>query len=155
MLKGWVGGSCHALAFAGAFAYAATHEGGVLWLDLTKGEQASWHAPVTTCGLPIRGQDDLRFYPVMTLAGDSEKNIVLAGGPLGIYRSNDNGTSYESCSGKAFQDRVTLPATWLFVSGEHKVEVVVFLRRCVAINQPQAPGHSQVNNQRAAPAIHE
>jgi hypothetical protein len=124
MLKGWVGGSCHGLAFAGGFAYAATHEAGVLWLDLTKGEQAAWHAPVTTCGLPIRGQTDLRFHPVLTLAADSEKDIVMAAGPLGTYRSNDNGTSYQSCSSSVFQDRVTLPEAWLFVSGEHNVEVV-------------------------------
>ncbi len=124
MLKGWVGGSCHGLAFTSGFAFAATHEAGVLWLDLTKGDSASWHAPVTTCGLPIRGQDDLRFHPVMALAGDAEKNIVMAAGPQGIYRSIDNGTSYQSCSSKVFQDRVTLPDTWLFVSGEHKVEVI-------------------------------
>lgn len=124
MLKGWVGGSCHGLAFTNGFAYAATHEAGVLWLDLAKGDQAGWHAPVTTCGLPIRGQADLRFHPVMTVAADVEKNIVMAGGPLGIFRSNDNGTSYQSCSNKVFDNRVTLPSMWLFVSGEHKVEVV-------------------------------
>ncbi|HEY6231054.1 MAG TPA: hypothetical protein VIW64_07315, partial [Pyrinomonadaceae bacterium] len=84
----------------------------------------AWHAPVTTCGLPIRGQADLRFHPVTAVAGDAETNIVLAGGPLGIYRSTDNGTSYQSSSSKVFPDRVTLPDTWLFVSGEHKVEVV-------------------------------
>ena len=38
MLKGWVGGSCHGLAFTSGFAYAATHEAGVLWLDLAKGD---------------------------------------------------------------------------------------------------------------------
>jgi hypothetical protein len=124
LLKGWVGGSCHGLAFTTSFAYAATHEAGVLWLDLTKGDSAAWHAPVTTCGLPIRGQDDLRFHPVQALAGDAEKNVVLAAGPLGIYRSIDNGTSYQSCSNKVFPDRVTLPDTWLFVSGEHKIEVI-------------------------------
>jgi len=123
-IKGWAGGSCRGLAFTRAFAYAATHEGGVLWLDLNKGDQAAWHAPVTTCGLPIRGQADLRFHPVTAIAGDDETNIVLAGGPLGIYRSNDNGTSYQSSSSIVFPDRVTLPDTWLFVSGEHKVEVV-------------------------------
>lgn len=124
LIVGWAGGSCHGLAFTGGFAYAATHEAGVLWLDLAKGDQASWHAPVATCGLPIRGQDDLRFHPVMTLAADTKKKIVLAGGPLGISRSNDGGTSYQSCSSSVFQDRVTLPDTWLFVSGEHKIEVV-------------------------------
>jgi hypothetical protein len=124
MLKGWVGGSCHGLAFTTGFAFAATHEAGVLWLDLTKGDSAAWHAPVTTCGLPIRGQNDLRFHPVQALAGDAEKNIVMAAGPQGIFRSIDNGTSYQACSNKVFQDRVTLPDTWLFVSGEHKVEVI-------------------------------
>ena len=124
MLKGWDGGSCHALAFTNGFAYAATHEKGVLWLDLSKGDQASWHVPVATCGLPIRGQEGLFFQPVLTVAGDPEQNIVMAGGSQGIYRSNDNGTSYQSCSSDVFQDRVTLPDTWLFCSGEHKVDVV-------------------------------
>lgn len=124
MLKGWVGGSCHGLAFTNGFAYAATHEAGVLWLDLGKGDQASWHAPITTCGLPIRGQNDMRFHPVITVAADVEKNIVMAGGPLGVFRSDDNGTGYQTCSQKVFDNRVTLPSMWLFVSGEHKVEVV-------------------------------
>jgi len=79
---------------------------------------------VTTCGLPIRGQAGLRFHPVNTVAADVEKNIVMAGGPLGIFRSSDNGTSYQTCSNKVFDNRVTLPSMWLFVSGEHKVEVV-------------------------------
>lgn len=124
MVKGWEGGSCHGLAFTNGFAYAATHEKGVLWLDLRKGDQASWHAPVTTCGLPIRGQASLDFEPVLTVAGDPEQNIVMAGGAKGIYRSDDNGTSYQSCSSNVSQDRVTLPNTWLFCSGEHEVKVV-------------------------------
>jgi len=124
IIKGWEGGSCRGLAFTNAFAFAATFEAGVLWLDLTKGDEASWHKPVTTCGLPIRGQNDLRFHPIMALAGDVEKNIVLAGGPMGIFRSLDNGTSYQPSSSKVFQDRVTLPETWLFVSGEHRIEVI-------------------------------
>jgi hypothetical protein len=123
MVNKWEGGSCHGLAFTNGFAYAATHEKGVLWLDLSKGDQAPWHAPVPTCGLPIRGQVGLFFEPVLTVAGDPELNIVMAGGSQGIYRSKDNGTSYQSSN--VSQDRVTLPDTWLFCSGEHKVEVVV------------------------------
>jgi len=123
MQKNWAGGSCHALGFTNAFAYAATHDKGVLWLDLSKGEQASWNTPVVECGLKLR-DDNRTFQPVTALAADPEQNLVLAGGPAGIYRSSDNGTSYESVSSKAFLDKVTLPDTWLFCSGDHKVEVV-------------------------------
>ena len=123
MQKGWAGGSCHALAFSNTFAYAATHDKGVLWLDLRKGEQASWNTPLVECGLKLR-DDNRTFQPVLALAADPEQNLVMAGGPSGIYRSSDNGTTYQSVSSKVFLDKVTLPEAWLFCSGEHQVEVV-------------------------------
>lgn len=103
--------------------FAATHEKGVLWLDLSKGSEAGWHEPVIGSGLPIRDTDRI-FQPVYAVAADPNQHEVMAGGPVGIFRSTDNGTSYESCSGDVFQDKVTLPGTWLFCSGEHNVEVV-------------------------------
>ncbi|MDQ1707769.1 MAG: hypothetical protein QOJ88_980 [Pyrinomonadaceae bacterium] len=123
MQKNWAGGSCHAVAFTNGFAYAATFDKGVLWLDLSKGEQASWNTPLVECGLKLR-DDNRTFQPVIALAADPQQNLVLAGGAAGIYRSADNGTSYESVSSKIFLDKVTLPETWLFCSGEHQVEVV-------------------------------
>lgn len=124
MIKGWEGGSCHALAFGSSFAFAATHDKGVLWLDLSKGEQASWRAPLKESGLKIREDDVRAFQPVTALAADSRENIVMAGGASGIYRSEDNGTSYQLCSNKVFTDRVTVSQTRLFCSGDHEVIVV-------------------------------
>jgi hypothetical protein len=123
MEKGWDGGSCHALAFKGSYVFAATHQKGVLWLDTSKGDQASWHAPVLGSGLPMRGVERI-FHPVLTLAADPAQRLVLAGGPVGVYCSSDNGTNYQHCSSKEFTDRITLPTTWLFCSGDHTIEVV-------------------------------
>ena len=36
----------------------------------------------------------------------------------------DDGVTYQRCSSKVFTDKVTLPETWLFVSGEHTLDVV-------------------------------
>jgi hypothetical protein len=121
--RGWDGGSCHGLAFKGSFVFAATHEKGVLWLDLSKGDEATWHAPVLGSGLPIRDVER-NFHPIEALAADPQQRLVMAGGIQGIYRSQDNGTSYENCSSREFRDKVTLPSTWLFCSGDHAVEVV-------------------------------
>jgi hypothetical protein len=134
MIRGWDGGSCHGLAFSGSFAFAATHDKGVLWLDLNKGEQASWRAPLRESGLKIR-EDDVRAFqpvtalaaaaqPVAALTAEPRQNIVMAGGASGIYRSTDIGTSYQLCSNKIFLDRVTVSPTRLFVSGDHEVAVV-------------------------------
>jgi hypothetical protein len=137
MTKGWVGGSCHGLAFSGDFAFAATHDNGVLWLELT-GEQStwSWRAPLKGSGLKIRESDTRFFEPVTALAAASQLvsdlvdpklspvNIVMAGGDSGIFRSVNNGTGYEKCSSNEFLDKVTISQTWLFVSGKHEVTVV-------------------------------
>ena len=121
--KGWAGGSCNALAFKDSLVFAGTFDRGVLWLDTAKGEAASWHLPVLECGLPIRDAERI-FVPVETLAALSDRKCVLAGGRRGIYRTIDDGTNYETVSRMTFSDRVTLPATWLFCSGEHAIDVV-------------------------------
>lgn len=120
--RGWDGGSCNALAFKGSYAFAATFQKGVLWLDTSKGNAASWHAPVLGSGLPQRDVERI-FHPVRTVAADPAQRLVLAGGNLGIYCSIDNGTSYRHCSSHEFRDKVTLPSTWLFCSGNHNVQV--------------------------------
>ena len=121
--KGWDGGSCNALAFKGSYAFAATHQKGVLWLDTSKGDGASWHAPVLGSGLPQRDVERL-FHPVRTVAADPAQTLVLAGGPRGVYCSTDNGTTYRHCSSHEFREKVTLPSTWLFCSGNHDIQVM-------------------------------
>lgn len=121
--RGWDGGSCHGLAFKGSYVFAATHHKGVLWLDQSRGDNAEWHEPVLGSGLPTRDVERI-FQPVRAVAADPSQRFVLAGGPQGIYRSRDNGTTYEPCSSRLFRDKVTLPSTWLFCSGDHQVKVV-------------------------------
>jgi len=119
--RNWQGGSCRALAFQGLKVMAATHHAGVVWLD-SNARDAAWQTPAIGCGLPIR--DVGRLHPVDTVAVDPANRLLLAGGPEGAYRSADGGVTYTYCSGKEFTEKVTLPETWLFCSGEHDIEVV-------------------------------
>ncbi|MEX2430569.1 MAG: baseplate J/gp47 family protein [Dehalococcoidia bacterium] len=121
MNKGWDGGSCFSLAFLGAKIVAATHRAGVLYLDSGAREPA-WHTADVRCGLPLR--DPGRFHPVDTVAADPEDNLIMAGGVEGVYRSEDGGDNYTAASSPAFTDKVTLPPTWLFCSGEHDITIV-------------------------------
>jgi hypothetical protein len=49
---------------------------------------------------------------------------VLVGGQDGVFRSHDGSITFEPSSRKEFTDKVTLPGTWLFCSGEHDVTVM-------------------------------
>ncbi|MGC9347462.1 MAG: putative baseplate assembly protein [Anaerolineae bacterium] len=117
---GWEGGSCRSLAFLGTLVVAGTHHAGVQWLDVSAREP-TWKMPDVRCGLPMR--DPGRFHPVDTVATDPGGRLVMAGGVEGVYRSRDEGISYESCSKDVFLDKVTLPPTWLFCSGDHDLTV--------------------------------
>ncbi len=118
--QGWKGGSCRQIAFLSNRVLVATHRAGVLWLE---GNQKQWQSPELDSGLPLRGEQRL-FHPVVSLATNPSGNLTMAGGGDGIYRSQDGGNRYRSASRKAFDEIVTLPQTWLFVSGEHEITVV-------------------------------
>jgi len=125
--RGWTGGSCYALGFRGAEVAAASHQAGVLLLNARRSD-AAWRAPGVECGLPLRDQG--RFRRVRTVAVDPRGEVMMAGiyptdetVPGAVYRSRD-GARYEHVSNHEFPDKVTLPPTWLFCSGEHAVEVV-------------------------------
>jgi hypothetical protein len=117
----WNGGSCRALAFSGPAVFAGSHHGGVLRLAARR-SGAAWAPPPLGSGLPLRELPNL-FHPVDALASNGG-GIILAGGPKGIFRTRDAGSSYDACSRKVFSDKVTLPPTWLFCSGEHEIQVV-------------------------------
>jgi hypothetical protein len=127
----WQGGSCRALAFDGLNVYAGTHFAGVAQLDSAKPD-AGWHTSPIQCGLPMRGADKL-FAPVHTVALNSASNTntteaaapprLMVGGDQGVYRSPDRGLVFECASAREFADKVALPPTWLFCSGEHDVVV--------------------------------
>jgi hypothetical protein len=130
---GWEGGSCWAISFAGRHALAASHNAGVQRMAL-RGEERQWWRPAVNSGLPLREMG--RFHPVTALVsgtaredGDVAVPMVMAAGPAGVYRSlgagdEPLGEAYEHASRSEFDDAVTLPPTWLFVSGDHDVEVV-------------------------------
>lgn len=124
--EGWEGGSCWAIAFLGDHAFGASHRAGVQRLPL-RGQDRRWWRPAVDSGLPLREVG--RFHPVRGLAADPDTSMLLAGGPAGVHRSvggaeSPPGDEYESASRSEFDEAVTLPPTWLFVSGEHDVEVV-------------------------------
>ena len=119
--KGWEASSCRALTFVGNRAYAATRRGGVLALDIDM-RDAAWRASSVNGGLPLR---ELRkFESVDAIASDVDGRWVMAAGARGIYRSDDAAEHFTYCSGRVFRDRVTLPPTWLFCSGEHEIRVI-------------------------------
>ncbi len=119
--KGWNGGSCRAFAFIGTKILAASYRNGVLILE-TAGQDPQWRTPDVRCGLPLR--DPGRFYPIDGLATDPQGRLAMAGGSEGVYRSSDAGENYEQVSQCLFTDKVTLPPTWLFCSGEHTITAV-------------------------------
>ncbi|HEY0752988.1 MAG TPA: baseplate J/gp47 family protein [Ktedonobacteraceae bacterium] len=122
--KNWEGGTCRSIVFAGAQVIVATHRAGVLRLKRSE-HNAAWQKSDVRCGLPLR--DPGRFFPVLTLATDPKNPAsqqVMAGGEKGVFCSKDGGLTFISSSSKEFSDKVTLPATWLFVSSEHDITVV-------------------------------
>ena len=121
--EGWGGGSCFRLAFAGGSVFAATHHGGVLQLDQDRPDPC-WAIPAIDCGLALR--DVGRFHPVYSVATRSSPDAwtLLAGGPTGVARRASGADRYAPSSATEFRDRLTLPPTWLFCSGEHEIRVV-------------------------------
>ena len=137
---GWQGGSCHDLAFQGTRVLAASHRLGVQVLEGRR-RDLQWTAPEVRSGLPTRQPEPGRpgpFEPVRAVAavpprriaagaaGDTPggaASLLLAGTDEGVFKSVD-ALSYEPASSKEFRERVTLPDTWLFCSGEHDLVVV-------------------------------
>jgi len=120
--QGWNGGSCTALAFAGDEVYAGTYEAGVLRLPSLNAD-AVWQVPPVNCGLPRGSTKEQLIERVKSLAVEGQAGVLIAGGSSGLFRSGNKGQSYQCCSTRVFTDEVTIPASWLFCSGEHSIEV--------------------------------
>jgi len=120
--QGWAGGSCRDLAFVGEVVVAGTHRAGVVMLDASQRDPI-WQAPDVRCGLPLR--DPGRFHPVDAVAARAGEGapLVMSGGVEGIHLTRDGGERYTSVSESVFSDKMTLPPTWLFCSGDHEIEV--------------------------------
>lgn len=123
LTTGWTGGSCWQVRVIGDRAYAASQSGGVLRLQLGKPELV-WEQPDVNCGLPLR--DRRRFMPVSSVSGAAADGapLLLAAGAGGVHRSFDAGLTWRPCASRVVDDVVTIPPSWLFCSGEHRVEVV-------------------------------
>lgn len=122
---GWGGGSCWGVHVTGDSAYAATQSGGVLRLPLAPGQKRGWDQRDVNCGLPLR--DRARFQPVRSVSGamrESGEPLVLGAGPEGIFRTSDEALTWSTCTARTVDTFITLPPTWLFCSGEHRIEVV-------------------------------
>lgn len=123
MGAGWSGGTCWSLQVIGDALFAATQSSGVVRLAL--GPEARWDQRDVNCGLPLR--DRTRFEPVRAVSGEMRSDgrpLVIASGPRGVYRSGDEAVTWSTCSARVVNDVVTLPETWLFCSGEHRIKVV-------------------------------
>ncbi len=74
-------------------------------------------------GLPLRDPKKFLFTQVDDVAANGESGMILAAGAKGVYGSTD-GESYSTRCETEFAETVSLPETWLFVSGEHEITVV-------------------------------
>lgn len=119
--SGWQAGSCWGLAFHDGTVYAATHHGGVAYLDARRADSA-WKSPSINSGLPLRDPKLFLFEQLDTVAAGLG-GLVLAGGDKGVFASTD-GEQYTPQSQTEFAETVALPNTWLFVSGTHEITVV-------------------------------
>jgi hypothetical protein len=118
---GWNAGGCLALAFQDGEVLAGTRRHGVLRLR-PDAEKPAWSKPDVQCGLPMKSLQ--RMEPVDHVAASTGTvPLIMTASPAGIHRQKGN-AKFEACSQEAFTDRVTLPATWLFCSQEHDIEVV-------------------------------
>lgn len=122
---GWQGGSCESLAFADNMVFGASNRGGVLALDVTAAKP-SWQPVKLDAGLPIRDTERLleTVDAVAAAPRPGAVPVVLSGGPRGVHRSLDGGTTYECVSLESFVDRVPIPRGWLYAAGQHRIEVV-------------------------------
>jgi hypothetical protein len=121
--EGWTGGSCRSFAFLGTTVAAGSYRAGVLRLQ-TNAASPKWSTPERNCGLPLRGAGEFEFEPVSSVAADPAGGQIMLASPQGVFRGTVEGKTYGRASNRDFTDRVTLPSTWLFCSGDHDVTVV-------------------------------
>lgn len=118
--EGWNGGICWDLAFLDDVILAASEFNGILTRPYREPE-TPWRGATLDSGLPL--QDDSRlFHRVSSVAAFGPTAMV--GTRSGIYRTAD-GHSFVEGAPRRSNEIVTIPAGWLFASGDHVVDVVV------------------------------
>jgi hypothetical protein len=114
---GWTGGTCWDVDFAGGLAFAATQSAGILQLDVNAANP-QWETPSVNCGLPLR--DRTRFEPLQSIAATTQ---VFTAGVRGVHRRT-GAMTWKAAASTELAQLVTIPPTWLLVSGDHDIEVV-------------------------------
>ena len=121
---GWQGGSCEALTVVDGVLFAGSNRGGVLRLDVTAKEPIWAPGPING-GLPRR-EDGRPLHVVTSIAAgpaaDGETR-VFAGGPVGVFESDDGGRHFTESSATSFKERAPLPANWLYCAAPHDLAV--------------------------------
>jgi hypothetical protein len=105
--------------------FGASNRAGILSLDVND-PMPVWQPVKLDAGLPIRDADRLleTVDAVAAAIRPGTKPFVLSGGPRGIHRSADEGTTFECVSLESFRDHVPLPRGWLYCAGTHQIDVV-------------------------------
>jgi baseplate J-like protein len=124
--KGWSGGTCRGLAFAGTTVLAGTNRAGVLRLDSRDLDKASWRLAGSPSGLPRKDDRGGALEPIGSAACFG--TVAVVGTERGVYRSEGDeheelGERFTSPADQAERDTVSLPAHWLPCSGRHQLDV--------------------------------
>jgi hypothetical protein len=121
--KNWAGGGCTALGFVDKQVYAASKRLGVMTLSW-EDDLATWRPANVNCGLPMERLSQFEVVNALAITPSSMPDpVLLAAGPQGIYRQVSGESTFQHCSPAHFNDRVSLPANWLFCSADHNVTV--------------------------------
>jgi hypothetical protein len=120
--KGWVGGSCTALSFAGDTVLAGSYDGGLLMLP-GHVDNAVWRPADVRSGLPRGTTKEQLLERIDTVAATPDLSLIMTGGLSGLYLSSDRGVTYSLRSARSSTDFVTLPVDWLFCAANHAIDV--------------------------------
>jgi hypothetical protein len=113
----WSGGSCRSVAVGPSGVAAASEFNGVL-TRRDGPETERWTAPAVECGLPLRA--NRRFERIWSVAVGPR--AIMAATDRGIFISRD-GRTYAPGATRISTEAVTLPPSWLFLPGAHRVEI--------------------------------
>ncbi len=122
---GWEGGTCRKLLVRENTVFAVSHRQGLMRLDNPHDAGgAVWKASGYRSQLPIReeGEFEGQFVPLTSGAISPDGQLILVGNAEGIY-SSETGNSFQFAAPDTFIEEVSLPKTWLFISGEHEITV--------------------------------
>ena len=128
--EGWLdgAGSCYSITVCGPTILAATFGQGVFWLDRSDPAHPVWSGGGRQTGLPQQKpgmNPPAPMDPVSCVSASSVGAVALAGTDSGILRTIDSGVSFQNVSCAEFRTSVPLPATHLFCSGDHQINVEI------------------------------